>query len=170
MARVRTPFNYDTNLASFNSGLACTDPSRARQEFAEECDINVLVERFGLGYKMPENVRMPEYGDFIGIDSYHEAANAIAEAGESFDLLPASVRTRFRNDPAEFVAFMGKSSNRDEAVKLGLIPESVAALPLTEQPAAPVAPVPVANVRVGAAPVAAPVATPVAASNSPVSS
>ncbi|AXH76104.1 MAG: internal scaffolding protein [Microviridae sp.] len=120
---VRTPYNYDVDEASEDSGLTCVEPSLTKQEFKEECDINTIIERFGLAYQMPEGTRMPTYGDFTGLDSYHEAMNAIAQAGESFDVLPASVRARFQNNPGQFVDFVLDEKNREEAVKLGLVPE-----------------------------------------------
>lgn len=124
---------------SRSSALLCRDASRAKQEFKEESDINVIVKRFGITGKMPVGVRMPQYGDFTGISSFHEAANAIAAARESFDAMPAEVRSRFNNDPEAFVAFCGDDRNRAEAVKLGLVPD----VPLKDGPqgrTVPVAP------------------------------
>lgn len=125
---VRTPYNYDVDEASVESGLLCTDESLAKQEYKEECDINTIIERFGLAYQTPAGTRMPQYGDFTGLESYHDAMNAIAQAGESFDLLPATLRARFQNDPGQFVDFCLNDANRDEAIKLGLVavpPEAV---------------------------------------------
>lgn len=119
---VRTPYNYDVDAASFESGLECDpDDDQTQQQFKDECDINEITRRFGLGATMPAGIRVPQYGDFTGIESYHDACNAIAEAGESFDQLPSTVRERFRNDPGEFVNFVLDEKNRDEAVKLGII-------------------------------------------------
>lgn len=101
--------------------VKCLDRSRAKQEFAEECDINVIVKRFGLLGKLPQGVRMPQYGDFTGVESFHEAANAIAAANESFSAMPAEVRARFQNDPERFVQFCLDDANREEAIKLGLV-------------------------------------------------
>lgn len=142
---VRNPYNYDTNAASDESGLKCEDVSLAKQEFKEECDINTIVRRFGLTGQLPSDVRMPVSGDFTGITDFHSAMNAVREAQESFMEMPAHVRDRFANDPGKFVDFCLDDRNRDEAVKLGLVP-----------PAAE----PVAG---GATPVAAPAAPGVAA-------
>lgn len=119
---IRTPYNYDMHAVSRQTGLAC-DPAEdlTQQQFKVECDINEIVRRFGLGQKMPESLRVPQYGDFTGISDYHEACNAIASAGESFDALPAKVRERFANDPGKFVGFVLEEKNRDEAVRLGII-------------------------------------------------
>lgn len=118
---VRAAYNYDMNAASDESGLECKDVSLAQQHFAEECDINTIVKRFGLTGELPSDVRAPTYGDFVGIVDFHSAMNAIARANEAFDEMPAEVRARFQNNPAEFVAFCSDEKNRAEAEKLGLV-------------------------------------------------
>jgi len=40
---------------------------------------------------------------------------------DAFAALPAKIRARFSNRPAELVAFVSDSANYDEAVELGLI-------------------------------------------------
>ena len=126
---LRTPYNYDTAQASDESALECKDPSLAQQHAAEECDINTIVRRFGLTGQLPENVRMPQYGDFSDATDYHTALNAVIAANESFMQLPADVRTRFNNDPGAFVDFCSDENNRAEAVKLGLVPAPLAPNP-----------------------------------------
>lgn len=144
---LRTQYNYDMNAAGDESALKCQDLSLAKQSFAEECDINTIVKRFGLTGKLPENIRMPTYGDFSGVKNFHDAMNAIAQANEAFDAMPAHVRTRFDNDAGKFVDFCNDENNREEAVKLGLVPPK----PIQTDPApAPQEPTP------GAAPAAPP--------------
>lgn len=118
---LRTENNYNTNKASQDSGLKCADDSLAKQSFAEEVDINTIVERFGITGKLPEGIRAPTYGDFDEIVDFKTAMDAIAKAGEAFDAMPADVRARFHNNPAEFVDFCSNDENRAEAEKLGLV-------------------------------------------------
>ena len=107
---IRTPYNYDMDAASVESGVSCPlDEDMTQQQFKAECDINEIVRRFGLGQKMPESLRLPQYGDFTEVMDYHTACNAIAEAGEAFDSLPSALRERFSNDPGKFVDFVSKS-------------------------------------------------------------
>jgi phage internal scaffolding protein len=80
----------------------------AQQQFREECDINTIMERFGRTGELVAPIRMPQYGDFDGVNDYHSAMNAIVEAQSAFDSLPAKVRARFSNDPAEFLEFCFK--------------------------------------------------------------
>lgn len=126
MAFIRSAYNYDRDAASLESGLACSGERGAKQEFKDECDINVLLRRFNITGQLPVGVRMPTYGDFDVVTDFHSAANAIAQAREAFHMMPADVRRRFGNDPGEFVAFCSDSKNREEAVKLGLVEASAA--------------------------------------------
>jgi len=135
---LRSPFNYDMMAASNASGLECQDDSRTKQSFSEESDINTIVKRFGLTGKLPENVRMPQYGDFLEAADYQTSLNVVLEAQDGFMKMPAHVRSRFHNDPAAFLEFLGKEENRAEAEKLGVV---VARAPV-ETPLVPAVPVP----------------------------
>lgn len=118
---IRSPNNYDADLVSLETGLTCVEPTLTKQAFAEEADINVIVQRFGITGSLPENPLPASFGDFTGISDYHSAMNAVAEANEAFDALPAAIRAKFLNDPANLVLFLEDPSNRDEAVSLGLV-------------------------------------------------
>lgn len=117
---LRTEFNYDMHAASVASGLVTPEPTRAQQQFIEECDINTIVRRFGLTGQLPENLRVPVEGDFTGVTDFQSAMNLIRQAEAAFMELPADVRTRFRNDPHELVAFVSDPANLEEARKLGI--------------------------------------------------
>lgn len=118
----RGEYNYDMSKVSDETGLECKDVSLTKQSFADECDINSIVKRFGLTGELPQNVVMPQYRDFEEIVDFHTALNAVNKANESFNQLPAEIRSRFHNNPAEFVDFCFNDDNIDEAVKLGLVP------------------------------------------------
>lgn len=139
---LRTAYNYDMNAAGDESGLACSEPSLTKQQFAEEVDINTIVRRFNLTGQLPQNVAVPTYQDFDGVFDFHSAMNVIAQAHEGFDLMPAEVRSRFHNDPGEFLAFVNDEKNTDEAIRLGLAIKrvepslSVSATPVATPPAA----------------------------------
>lgn len=128
---VRTPFNYDRDEASIASGLACQDPSRTQQNFAEESDINTIVKRFNLTGELPSNFRAPQYGDFDGIADYQSALNQVMAANDAFMSMPAGLRARFHNNPQNLIEFLSREENRDEAVRLGLLqpPVKVPATP-----------------------------------------
>lgn len=127
---VRNPYNYDMALASEESGLFCKDPSLAQQHMKDECDINVLVERFGVTGTMPAAPLEPSYGDFSGVSDYHTALNAIKAADTAFMGLPAQLRAKFDHDPNALLQFLQNEQNRDEAIMLGLIDGKPVAEPI----------------------------------------
>lgn len=118
---LRTEFNYDRDAASKETALTF-EKGLTHQSFKDECDINTIVRRFGLTGELPQNVRLPSFGDFTGLMDYQQAQNALLEARDSFLAMPAEVRKRFHDDPGEFVAFCDDKANLDEARKLGLVP------------------------------------------------
>ena len=141
---VRNPYNYDTAKAGNEDACHCKEPTLTQQQFAEEADINTIVERFHLTGEMPAVKEPPAYGDFSGIFDFQTAMNAVRNAQESFDALPANIRARFHNQPAEFLEFVQNDENRPEAEKLGLVPKKP---PL--QPTAPAAPAPASDPKGG---------------------
>nr|QJB19989.1 MAG: internal scaffolding protein [Microvirus sp.] len=118
---VRNPYNYDMALVSQETGLACKDPSLAQQHMKDECDINVIVERFGVTGQLPVRAIEPSYGDFSGVSDYHTALNKIKAAEAEFMALPAKLRAKFDHDPNALLNFLENEANRDEAIELGLI-------------------------------------------------
>jgi phage internal scaffolding protein len=123
---LRTPYNYDKDAASNESGLRCEDASLAQQHFKEECDINTILEKFNVTGLLPEQTLSPRYGDFSGIGDYHTALNRVIAAQEEFEALPAQIRAKFDNDPANLIEFLDDENNRPQAEALGLV-EKVAA-------------------------------------------
>lgn len=96
-------------------------PSMTKQSFREECDINNILKRYQKTGVI-EHVKHynGQYGDFTGINDYHSACNRVLAAEEAFSTLPSSLRSRFRNDPGEFLSFVNDPKNLDEMVSLGL--------------------------------------------------
>jgi len=123
---LRTPYNYDTDAASNESGLACEEPSLAQQHFKEECDINTILQKFNITGILPEAPLSPRYGDFSGIGDYHTALNRVMAAQSEFGALPAQIRARFDNDPSKLIQFLDDESNRPEAEELGLVERAAA--------------------------------------------
>jgi len=118
---VRNPYNYDMALVSQETGLVCEDPSLTQQHMKDECDINIIVERFGVTGNIPVTPLEPTYGDFSGVSDYHSALNAIRASEEAFMALPAKLRAKFDHDPNALLQFLQSEDNRNEAIELGLI-------------------------------------------------
>lgn len=129
---VRSPYNYDMNLAGDESGLKCEDSSLAVQSSVEECDINTIVRRFGLTGELPDTPTVPMSGDFMDVVDYQTALNSVIAADAAFMEYPAGVRSRFDNDPQKMMEFVADVANLDEARRLGLLkPLQVEPAPLS---------------------------------------
>jgi phage internal scaffolding protein len=131
---LRTPYNYDTNAASNESGLACEEPTLTQQHYKDESDINNILRQFNITGLLPESPLSPRYGDFTGISDYHSALNAVIAAESEFEGLPAQIRARFNNNPEELINFLENDQNYDEAVKLGLVNQPEASVQTIESP------------------------------------
>lgn len=118
---LRTPYNYDMAKASDEAGLSCDDPSLTQQQFAEESDINFIVDRFMKTGHIPTPFSMPQYADYDGIFDFQSAMNVVRAADENFMRMDAKIRSRFHNSPQEFLEFFADPSNHDEARRLGLM-------------------------------------------------
>jgi len=97
-------------------------PSRTKQSFKDECDINHIMAKYEKT-RLIEHVNRfaGDYGDYLDVQDYHTSVNQVLAAQEAFNSLPARIRSRFGNDPAAFLDFIGDESNRDEAREMGLL-------------------------------------------------
>jgi len=128
---VRTVHNLDLPAWSDEHGLACEDPSLAVQSQAEEANINTIVRNFGVTGRLPQCLRLPEYGDFSGVDDYRSAIEAVRLAESEFLKIPAKIRAEFDNDPGAFAAYCSDSSNLPQLREWGLAPALPPAEPVS---------------------------------------
>lgn len=116
-----TPYNVSEDHSDLGA-ISVFEPSMTDQSQRDECDINVLVERFGVvPSDMPQAVVLPQYGDYEGIFDFQSAMQVILDAKSAFMDLPAKVRTRFNNNPQEYLEFFANPDNYDEALRLGFV-------------------------------------------------
>jgi phage internal scaffolding protein len=109
------------------------DQSMVMQSAKAETEIGNIVKKYRDGLVVDHvNRHQGRYGDFIDAPDFHDAMNKVLEAQDMFAGLPASLRKRFSNDPAEFLSFVNDPENKDELYELGL-----AVRPVPEKPAAP---------------------------------
>lgn len=118
--------------------LEC-DPAEdmCRQEFASECDINVLLRHYQTVGGVPPAAVGQEYFDTTMVPT--DLAEAIREyerAEAAFMRLPPDLRRELGDDPVRFVEFAGDPANLDVMRKHGLAPPA-APVP---QPSAETAP------------------------------
>lgn len=97
-----------------------TKDTRTEQSHKQECDINyILAKHLKTGVINHQNAYGGQYGDTSAID-YHSAMNTIINADKMFNDLPSGTRTRFQNDPAQFLDFVGDENNLEEMYTMGL--------------------------------------------------
>lgn len=110
MPKFVTAFNRDEFPATM-AGLVCETASQTLQEFRDEADINLLVNRYkntGSFYN-PLNPpagerRMPEFLDCTEVPDLMEAQKMVAEAQRLFEALPAAARDWCGHSPAALLA------------------------------------------------------------------
>jgi len=116
----RTPFNHDAMEFSNECSVKDFGESLTVQSMSEDADINVIMKRYGVTGKMPEDGRVPEYQDFEDIFDFQSAQNAVIAGQRAFDAYPWELRARFSNSPQRFLEFCADPANIDEMRKLGL--------------------------------------------------
>lgn len=93
-------------------------PSKTKQSFQDETDINKLMERYAKTGQVPaQNNRLPQYGYAPSTD-FMEALQLVQDAKTMFSELPSKVRQNFDNDPAKLLAFVEDPSNGPEEYAL----------------------------------------------------
>lgn len=133
---------YDTppKVQTFNSA-----PSLAQQQFKEEADINNIIASYNttglLTNPLVASARQPMFGDFSNLpQDYMQVQNQLLQAQADFMDLPAKIRQRFNNSPAELISFLQNPNNFDEAVELGLMEKTSKSEPTPEPKPEPPAP------------------------------
>lgn len=95
--------------------------SRVQPQHAAACSIKSIMEKhraLGINPMRPLDPAMCGNTERI---TFAEAFNIVENATASFMDLPARVRERFANNPAELFDFISDEKNRAEAESIGLI-------------------------------------------------
>ncbi len=116
------------------------DKIRTKQSFKTETDINHILAKYrktGIITADALNARQASFLNVSEIGDFQECQQVIAKAESAFMTLPALVRSRFQNDPAELLDFVKNPENRDEAILLGIIAKTAEPEPPPEPAPAP---------------------------------
>lgn len=121
--------------------MHCTDCSRTRQEFKDECDLQKIIRRFSStdeGMQALANAQgfiSGRFEDVSSVPDYQTACNLKMRADAIFEALPAALRKRFDHDPGKFLDFVDDPANIEELKSLGLV-KTAAEVPKSPQEAA----------------------------------
>lgn len=117
--RFYTPYDRPTGEV-----LDCSaDETPTQQHFRDECDINVILKRYEqTGMLDPAVIeqRQAVFADFTDGADFQSIQDRMLVVRNVFEQLPAHVRNRFNNNPANLIDFLSDSNNVEEAIALGL--------------------------------------------------
>lgn len=119
--------NADTLRSMFvvhkRVSLDASHDGKTRQEFADECDINVLLAAYERnGVLNHYNSSEPAYFDVTNVPDLQESLDIVARAEMAFMTLSAKVRAEFENDPVKFVAYAEDPANLERMREWKLAP------------------------------------------------
>lgn len=128
--------------------FATSGKTKTKQNFKDESDVNNIMKKFERGQLIEHTAKYQgQYGDFLAGGDYHAHMDAIRAADEAFLTLPAEIRSKFHNDPAEFLSFAQDPDNIEALQDLGLankppvhdpsVPSGEGTLPGEEPPTTP---------------------------------
>lgn len=98
-------------------------PSRTQKHFAEGTNINNIMKKYRMRDFPGIDPTSPLYRDFSKTPDYATALQKTIDAEEAFINLPSEIRQRFNHDPMQLIHFVGDPKNKEEAIKLKLVPK-----------------------------------------------
>ena len=114
--------SLDFRVVNPDTGELVEPANPTVQSERENCDINVILDRFTKTGQLPnENKNSPKFGDFLAVQDFKHAMDTITTAQSMFLELPAPLRAKFDNDPKRYVDFVLNPDNVEEAYRLGLV-------------------------------------------------
>lgn len=99
----KTPYNHDVDHEAARTALVCPEPSKTKQEFKTQQDINHILATFTRTGQLPD-IPMPlQYADLTTMEDYHTLQTKLAETNGLFYRLPAAIRASYKNDPGAWL-------------------------------------------------------------------
>lgn len=91
-----------------------------KQAFKDQTNVNNILKKHAVNQtQLPALIQSnPTFGTFGAPQSLLEAYDTVKKAETQFSALPARVREKFQNDPAQFLAFAQDPSKRGDLQKL----------------------------------------------------
>lgn len=105
----------------------------------DDVDLNVILARYGVTdlSQLPRVTDPRYYGDFTNAPTFREILDVTHDATMKFQQLPAKIRKRFNDSPAELALWLNDKDNMEEAVAIGLLHKEVLKKPEASPPAPP---------------------------------
>lgn len=114
------------------SPLGEFDESMTQQSDLPQSDIHNIMKRFERTGVIEHDAKYHgTYGDFTSMPDFKEAQDQIAEAATMFEELPASIREKHGNDPANFLGWIQDPKNREAILEAGFSVEHFTTDPLS---------------------------------------
>lgn len=114
-------FRHPYMASDRSSDIECKDPSLTQQHCAEDCDINVIVERYKVTGQLPSG-GAAVYGDFTQVGDFRQAMDNLRAAQAAFLSIDPQIRMQFGNDPGAFSDFCLNKENLPKLREWGLAP------------------------------------------------
>lgn len=96
-------------------------PSKTKQEFKDECDVNTIVDMYVRGAPLPVQITKGQFVDVSELGDYKTAIDTVMQAEEVFNKMPKAIKEAVGNSVAGFLDFVNDPENEDQLVELGLV-------------------------------------------------
>jgi phage internal scaffolding protein len=96
------------------------EESKTEQHHEPETNINRIVARNGLQLQSDVQALQHMRFDDVQNNDFQEMMNFIIHARESFKDIPSQIRSKFGNDPVQFVDFVQNPENHQQLIDWGL--------------------------------------------------
>lgn len=88
------------------------EPTKTKQEYKDDVNINNIIKKYKITGELPVANKMPRYEDVSKVPDYRTALDVVNNAQMAFKALPASLRQKFRNDPAVMLDWSNDPANQ----------------------------------------------------------
>lgn len=86
-------------------GLTFTEPSLCKPQFADDCDLSIIIRRFLKTGELPQSQVKTSLPDGFDLSqNVFEVIEPAVKLRQEFDQLPLDERNRFNNDPESWIS------------------------------------------------------------------
>ncbi len=101
-------------------GVSNSEPSMTQQSDQKQSDIHYIMKKFERTGVLEHNKQYEgTYADFASMPDFTKAHQMIADAKTMFETIPAKIREKHNNDPAQFLDWINNEKNREEILEAG---------------------------------------------------